>query len=143
MSDIRLGVVFPAAADPGRFEVTFGHGVAEWMEQIGALTRKRLLESSLRRVLVAQHRRELRPCGRAAAALDRRVARGQPVPAPAPARRCAGPTTTAETCADAVRRFAAAGADTLVLVAASDQRDAQVEAFAETVMPLLVGRAAE
>lgn len=27
---------------PGRFEATFGHGVAEWMEQIGALPTRRL-----------------------------------------------------------------------------------------------------
>lgn len=45
-----------------------------------------------------------------------------------------------EMCADAVRRLAGAGADTVVLVAQGDEFEAQLERFAREVMPLLTTR---
>jgi len=44
-----------------------------------------------------------------------------------------------ERCAEAVRRLAAAGADTVVLVTAGDELEPQLERFAREVMPLLTG----
>jgi NAD(P)-dependent dehydrogenase (short-subunit alcohol dehydrogenase family) len=40
-------------------------------------------------------------------------------------------------CADAVRRLAAAGADTIVLAAPEDELETQLERFAQEVIPLL------
>lgn len=40
-------------------------------------------------------------------------------------------------CADAVRRLAAAGADTIVLAAPEDELETQLERFAQKVIPLL------
>jgi hypothetical protein len=40
-------------------------------------------------------------------------------------------------CAAGVRRLAAAGADTIVLAAQGDDLEAQLERFAEEVIPLL------
>jgi 5,10-methylenetetrahydromethanopterin reductase len=231
-----------ARMHPGRFEVTFGHGVAEWMEQIGALPAKRL--SALREVVtvvrallggqtvtfdgahvqlseVTLERAPEQPppvligttgpkglalagevadgmllpegCGpafvewaipqaratqthrcvvyawlsidedpgRAADRLVPGVERwldsghyphpqrlaglaGPPPPPGDPARTKLVPEITvcgdAEACAASVRRFAAAGADTLVLVPPPDQPDAQIEMFAERVMPLVRSR---
>jgi alkanesulfonate monooxygenase SsuD/methylene tetrahydromethanopterin reductase-like flavin-dependent oxidoreductase (luciferase family) len=226
---------------PGRFVVTFGHGVAAWMEQIGALPAKRLsalgeVVTAVRALLSGEtvtfsgaHVRlsdvtlEQAPqqpppvligttgpkglalagevadgmllpegCGpafvewavpqgrstpaqrcvvyawlsidedpgRAAERLvptidgwlesdhfphpQRLAGMTEPPPPGDPARRALVPEITvcgdAEACAESVRRFAAAGADTLVLVPPADQRDAQIEAFAERVMPLLRSR---
>ena len=44
-----------------------------------------------------------------------------------------------EMCAGAVRRLAEAGADTVVLAAPGDDYEAQIERFAQEVMPLLSG----
>jgi hypothetical protein len=40
-------------------------------------------------------------------------------------------------CADAVRRLAGAGADTVVLVGHEDELESQLERFAREVLPLL------
>jgi 5,10-methylenetetrahydromethanopterin reductase len=223
---------------PGRFEATIGHGVAEWMEQIGALPAQRLAALSetatairellagetvtmsethvkLSEVALAQAPRVVPPvligttgpkglavagrhadgillpegCGPAfvewaigqtsATSTPRCVvyswfsidddpvrARRRLMPAierwlegdlfPHP-RRAAGvadpppPGDLArlaladaisicgdrDTCADGVRRLAAAGADTIVLAAQGDELEAQLERFAREVMPLL------
>lgn len=71
----------------------------------------------------------------------RAVGAGDPPPPGDPARLALADTisvcATREICADSVRRLAAAGADTIVLLAVGDDHEAQIERFAREVMPLL------
>lgn len=227
-----------ALLHPGRFEATLGHGVAEWMQQIGALpahrlaalgetatairellagervtmtgTHVKLSEVALERVprvpppvligttgpqglaVAARHADGIllpEGCGpafvewavaeisatshlrcvlytwfsiddepgrarrRVLPAIDRwlegdlyphprrAAGAGDPPPPGDPARRALADTIsvcgTPEMCADSVQRLAAAGADTIALLALGDEHEAQIERFAREVMPLL------
>jgi 5,10-methylenetetrahydromethanopterin reductase len=229
-----------ARMHPGRFELTLGHGVPDWMRQIGALPAKRLTAlgetaTAIRRLLagetvtmsgthvqlteVALEQAPLivpplligttgpkglelagrhadgillpegcgpefvewaigqtsaaspprcvvyswlsidddpdRARGRLSPAIDswlegdllpypRRAAGAADPPPPGdPARLALADTISAcgipETCAEAVRQLAAAGADTVVLAVPGDEAEAQLARFAGEVMPLLGG----
>jgi 5,10-methylenetetrahydromethanopterin reductase len=228
-----------ARMHPGRFEATLGHGVAAWMQQVGALPAKRLAAlgetaTAIRALLAGEtvtvsgtyvklsqvaleHAPRAAPpvligttgpkglavagrhadgillpegCGppfvewaigqtasstprcvvyswfsidddpvrargRLLPAIDhwldtdlfphprRAAGAGDPPPPGDPARLALADAISvcgdAEACAEAVRRLAAAGADTIVLAAPEVELEPQLERFAREVMPLLKG----